>query len=976
MQNRNLWMHSLMLLPFVIGLSICVPADSRAMCQQPADQDEQQIQFNAFYKVEWRAIIEYYAEQAGLSLRIVDLPPTGTFDYQSDRSMTLREGLDFLNQMLIQSDRVLIRNGDLLSLYDVTKGIPDDLIDTIAADQLDQRGMYEVLNCNFDITGLQGEELRSQLEPYVSQHYRNNLTVIPAANVMIVQEIGYKLRFIRDQILAPAIKSRGRNDWDVRQIVLEHVSVEDVLAHAAAIGVRRDTMSNEDGSLTISASPFEDRILVTGNPDQINRFVRIVEAVDVPMGDANMAPREAPFFQRYTVIGEAEKIHQILQTLLAGSPEVRLDYDEDSNQIYLYGRKEDHDKAQEVINITEGSSDELSVLWIKNSDVEDIISTVETLFRQTDPENTDGPVLSAESQNRLIVRGKPKDVAMVRKMVEEIDIPFTSTASQETSRFISMDGSELGRTLNLLENMLPTLDLPNSVEVIQPNERNLFYNPERRLFEIKGAKTQPAARDEDPRRPPTDPRPETNPGDANDQSGIVRPSGIGLAGFMDSRWVLGGMITWQQQEETGNGSGQSSQESDRGRRISDDEQQPLRPNVPGAPIRIRVTEYGIGLESDDYEALDQIESLIVRTLDAGPGSERIAFFLLKYLDANEAKTQLESYLGISSGSGGGGGVLGGLMGGILSNALGGGAGEMASDLLGGGSSSSSGDGVFLTEGPVAIVANVNNYSLAVSASPNDMELISQLIDFMDQPEAMHDPNPVGETRTIPILYQDVFKVEEIVRKNLGEILKSTDQPGGGGNDPAQAQQQLIQAMLGRGRGGSGGGGSEEAEAPKASLSVDEKNSMLVVTGPKFAYDQILFLVRLVDVPKSGPPTDLQLVPRGNIEPRQLAEMLRLWDPDHIEIIENENATGSAAGTAGSTPGGDRTGSPAAPAGANPAINVDALQQLMRARNQGGGRGGRGGGRGGQGAGGGNIPSGFGNPPDGNRGGGGGNRGGG
>ena len=170
----------------VLTFALLTPSVSCGFQQDAttAPAEDKQIQFTAFYKVDWRSIIEYYADQAGLSLQFVDQPPTGTFDYQSDRSMSLQEGLDFLNQMLIQNDRVLIRNEDLLLLYDVTRGIPDDMIQTVSADDLEKRGKYEVLNCNFDITGLQGEELRGQLQPFVSDHYQRKMMVVQAAELV------------------------------------------------------------------------------------------------------------------------------------------------------------------------------------------------------------------------------------------------------------------------------------------------------------------------------------------------------------------------------------------------------------------------------------------------------------------------------------------------------------------------------------------------------------------------------------------------------------------------------------------------------------------------------------------------------------------------------------------------------------------------------------------------------------------------
>ncbi len=475
------------------------------------------------------------------------------------------------------------------------------------------------------------------------------------------------------------------------------------------------------------------------------------------------------------------------------------------------------------------------------------------------------------------------------------------------------------------------------------------------MFEIRGAPPANPDPDETPNVLEIDNRFDRDPADSRtrDQSRNGGLSGLQLASLLHPELMTGGIV--YQQEETGNGTGKTSGE--------DDETMPdqdVPPSKTGAPITIRVTDYGIGLESEDYEALDKIESLILRNLDASLGGDRIAIFLLKHLDANDAKKQLESYLGISGGGGTGGSPLGGLMSGVLGNALGGGTGDMVSDMLGGGGTASSDAGVFLTEGPVAIVANVNNYSLAVSASPNDMELISQLIDFMDKPEAMHDPNPVGETRIIQIRYQDVFKVEEIVKQNLSAILASTEQAnGGGGNAEVRAQQEMLRALLGRGRGG-GGGGTEDAEPPKASLSVDEKNSALVVTGPKFAYDQILFLVNQIDVPQTEEPNSIVIIPRGSLDPRQVASLLKLQLPDHIVYDEDEAMESASSTQSGNAANNGRANTPGA-GRVSPGMNMEAIQQLMRARNQGGNQGRNPGGarNGGQRPGGNNIPRGLG-----------------
>jgi type II secretory pathway component GspD/PulD (secretin) len=965
--------------------------------QEPATQSDKTIEFSAFYRVEWREIIEFYAKEAGLSLQLPDQPPSGTFDYQSNRVYSLKDGLDFLNQMLTQRDRVLIQNEDMLTLYDVTKGIPDDVIQTVPANELDQRGKYEILNATFDITGLTGEDLRSQLGQVVSSHYQSKLAFIPAANVLIVQEVGHRLRFIRDNVIEPARKSRGRNDWDVKMIKLAHISPEEVLVHVSgALGIDRTTLSNAEKTIALSIAPFGNQMVATGNPDMINQLQRIIEAIDQPTEDENAADRTPPYFLRYPVVGDAEKMYRVLAHQLASSPVVKIDFDPDANLIYLLGRDEDHALANEIINKMQGSSDEFAVITIKEGNVKDVITTIEKLFRKgtsTDEPYT-GPVLTSESQNRLVVRGKPAEVAMVRKMIDEIDVELELDGPRTTNRFVTLSGSEMNRTMTMLEGMLPTLNLENRIEVVRPEERSLFFNSESRSFEVLGGnrtQEEPEPGSEENNQPPGE---EAGDGENKNDGGILNKNTngnrrrevgrnrnrtikslafSGLALMVPGSAAMAFMVQEEKpaQEPTGNGSASSSREQGNADLQTDDEV----PSVPGAPITIRITEYGISLHSEDLDALDQIQKLILDHVDTTSGLASTRVYLLSYIDANEAKKLLDQYLGNSGGGGGDANPLGNLMGNMLGNAMGGGAGDMVSGLLGGGASSSSSTGVFETEDVVSIVANPKNQSLAISATPSDMDLVLDLIEFIDRPGATHRPNPLGNTRLIPVRYQSLEVVEELIKKNLSAIVNTGE--SGGQAQQQNAEAQMLQALLGRNRGGGGGGGGDtEIEAPKATIAIDQRNKAIVVTGPDHLYEIIREFVESIDSPRPGPPNTVEVIANPGIVSPKILEILALQDPDNIEIIPFEPPTDSATGErpqqqqASAQPGG---AVPQSPFGQ---MNQQQRQEFMRAvqgLQQGrGGQGGDAGGGGNRGGGGGNRGGGGGNPGVG----GGGNQGGG
>ncbi len=933
---------------------------------KPVPLKDGQIQFNFFQKMEWRPIIEYYAKEAGLSLQFVDQPPEGTFDYSSERVMSMKEALDLLNQNLIVRDRVLIRNRDLLLLYDLTKGIPEDIIETVKPEELDERGKYEILKCSFDLRGLDASQIRSQVEPLISSVHRRGLAVIPAADLLIAQETAMNLIRLRSVI---QIAQSFGGDWVIDSVVLKHVSPDEVLAHAALVGIDSQSMQSPDGNLSLSIDPFGTKIFFTGTPQRISQFKRLVEAIDIEPPDMAGSVLEKPYFDRYAVRGDAELIHDVLQTLLSTRPDVRLDFDEKTGQIFLLGRKTDHELVMDTINQVQGSSDELAVIPLKEYDPDEMIETLQTMFRQTDDEaSTTGPIFKADTlNNRLVVRGTPQEVAMAQKIVAELDIPFSlSGSSRSASRFIPLTGGEMNQTLGYFEQMWPTLRRENDINVVLPGDRKLFFDyKQQRLFEIYGPQRE--RQDDDgieslqEKQPAGDRSLET---DGNKQGRRSIHSQHRMAGLFDlTNETMVALASWpapqaallraNQDEQTGdNGTGETSDQQ------TENDQQDAVKSVPGAPITIRITDFGISLESDDLEALDEIEKMILQHLNESALTGNVALFLLKHRDANEAKELLELCLGIDGGGGGAGGALGGLLGGAVSNAVGGAAGDMLGGLFGGGGSGGLGEAIYEPQGPVSVVAFVKSYALLVKAAPVDMENIRQLVDLIDQPDLGQRPEPLGNNYVIPVIYRDPVDLEAIIRTQLGLILRGSEQGGQSeSNAEAQMQQQVLRALLQGGRGGRGGGGASDAtlEPPKASLSVDVKNQSLVVTGPEFIYRQILDMVKILDVPNSRPDDAIVLVPiDGRINPSLLMQSLRTGLQDKVEIVESDGAAASTA------PGGASSRTTATPGARVPDNNTiqqlqqfrEAIQRQQQMRRDGQGRGNApGGDRGGRGGGG-------------------------
>ncbi len=407
------------------------------------------------------------------------------------------------------------------------------------------------------------------------------------------------------------------------------------------------------------------------------------------------------------------------------------------------------------------------------------------------------------------------------------------------------------------------------------------------------------------------------------------------------------------------------------------------------------------IRTDDLDAADDLERMIQDMINEAGSNERPTILFLKHRPVVEAKTFLESILGIDGGGGSGGGGLGGMLGGMVGNAIGGTAGNALGGLLGGGDDGSSdGGGGIELEGDVTIAIDVRFNSLVISgATSNDLDIIIELVDYVDQPGPPQDLNLLGETRVIPVIYRDPEELKSKIETQLSGYFRQATAPQGGAGGVDQAQQQIqrqmAQAMQQLGNAGKKNRGSQDPEQEKsvATLGVDLATSSLLVTGPEFIYYEVLKLVDRLDVPDRTPKKNTTVSISGTSR-AALEQFLGVtFSPEKIEFVdattESKPAGGGApppsGGSSGSTsPGSDRGSSTnqqqeqaqqraaqfqslinriqgGAGAGGSPAMGAGG-------RGGGGGRGGFGGGRGGGGApGGGGVPGGF------NRGGGGGGR---
>ncbi len=972
---------NLAILAFVLLLSAGNSANSFATMPQEKEitkSEDGKFQID-FENEEWKNIIEYFAKEAGytLHLRAESYPP-GTWTYHSDEYYSLQDAIDLINQGLRIRDEVytLVRNKKMLILIRERDGYPEELIETVKADELDSRGRFETIRCVYDVADLRDTEISQEVRSLVD---RNATNYLPETGQLIVTATGEKLRVIRNMVISVREKKMQRSQRVVTYKLKNITSDELLVAVRGLMGIPANQNQAGDGSLVIQPQLLGDLIFLKGTEEKIAEFQKIAAVVDVSEEATDTGPKEKPYIIVYPVMKDPLLSIQVVNTILAGK-DVKLDQDKVTGAIIAMARTAEHLEIKETIDKINGASSQTATITLQHRTVDSAIEYLQKMFRQdteTETATQSGPIFYGDTvADSLVVLGKPQEIALCQDLISKWDIAdgLQLNSIRSPKRVISLDENQARQILPLVGEYWGTASRQNRLNLVMPDDRESFRS-NRMMYQnqdemegmlpgdLRGTET-PSGRSstKDAGEPKKKDSPKSS--EPKKSSGPTTNKKQSSSETVKSPFQFVAFHSPQepQQEEVGKTSDEEK---------SKDEKSPYRApeqpqSVPGAPMTVRLSPAGIVIECEDLDAADDMEEIINQLIEQGSEGELPSVFYLKFAKADEAKDLLDKFLGISSGSsgGGGGGGVGGMLGGMMSNMVGGPAGDMLGGLLGGGAGGSGGGtAAWLESTEVQTFYHIRlNSLIVVGATSNDLVMISEFIDYIDQAQAPHDPNLVGKTYVIPVrFYDDVEVLKKTIETLFSDVLVKSESAGGqqAGPPPEQAIARAMQQALGGGRGGGAANKNPDEERPKARLALMER--MLILTGPEYIYNQVNDFVRQIDVSNpDGENSKPQVVYLETMNVVELAKVLGNVIPGlEIEGMPEEDPNAPAGTNTGNRSNNQNSNNGR---GNQPAAGGAPTMQLpfqFPGMGGGGGRGGQGGGRGGQGGGGRGGQGGFG-----------------
>ena len=888
------------------------------------------LTFNFRYQP-WQDVLDWFAQQAGLSL-LMESPPPGTFNYSDTRTYTPAQALDVLNGVLLTKGYSLVRHGRMLVLVNLEDGIPPNLVPDVPLAELEHRGEYELIRVLFPVWNMTPEHAALEVLPLLGP--QGKAIPLPQARQIQVTETAGRLRTIRS--IVNAVEQPEAGVAGMREFPLQYITVEAAMPTIRQmLGIPAEAYGTPDSSVQITKSANGEKLLFRGTAQQAARLAEILRLIDVP--EAARGINGAPQLEVYAVsTADPEVVVKILQTLLHNDPTMILTADKEGGKVVAFATPPQQATIRATIDQMQKESKQVDVIGLTDVDPQVAVVAINKLFGSIDEKaDPKAPRVDADLTTRsLLVRGTAGQIAQIRELLHklgETDEEGGSAAakSKQHVRLLPMSGAAARSAISQIEQIWPNIRT-NKIRIVAPTGGVQSYRPG---DSPNNGQTQPAAspRDESNEQlqqlwqtlikkrnpPPANEEPREQPKAMPNGASLKEDKDRAARLLMPSRFRL--VATDAQPAPPRNASPKTAPPV-----APKEPTAPMRPAGKGAQIIIAPGPGGTLIASDDLEALDQLEDLLSTVASRSASSEReYAVFYLKYSKAPVIAEVLAAIFGGTSAS-----KDKGIIGDLASNALGNVGGGLMGDLLLGGGSS----GGAFASGAVDIVPDARLNALLVHAKPADLDTVEQLLKVLDQRTGPENVEAEAQARPIAVYNTSAAEVAQIVQQVYQDRMA-----GGSGVMSPQDMMKMIR----------GGGNNADQQIQKMSLAVDARNNILVVRAPDALFKEVKALVNELDQSLADSPQTTKVVSLQHTNSAAVQKaLISMLGNVKTSTTPAQTTTGSQPGQTASSQGGGDDDSPEERMRRAMRRNWEMMQEMRRMQERSSESGDRGGDRGG------------------------------
>jgi len=147
---------------------------------------------------------------------------------------------------------------------------------------------------------------------------------------------------------------------------------------------RRGRNANEN--IRIAIDPISSRLFASGKRAELQKLRDLVPLIGRQSSDSSLplAAIEDPQLATYPINkADPASVLAVMQTLLAGQPDVRLALEPTSNKLIALARPSEHRTIIETLKQLEGEVEQVEVIQLRKMDPQMVILTITKLFAET-----------------------------------------------------------------------------------------------------------------------------------------------------------------------------------------------------------------------------------------------------------------------------------------------------------------------------------------------------------------------------------------------------------------------------------------------------------------------------------------------------------------------------------------------------------------------------------------------------------------
>ncbi len=396
------------------------------------------LKFN-FRLQKWEAVLDWVADEAGLSL-VMDEAPPGTFNYSDSKEYTPTEAIDLLNGWLLTKGYTLVRRERLVMCLNLKGGLPDGAIPRITLEDLETRGRFEFVSVLIPLDGRPADETLTEISPLLGTYGKADL--LAATQQLLVADSAATVRTVQQvvkKIPLPKKAATPKPDVPAPKPELKIYPIEHANPEQAGEVLKQIV----DGTIVVDATASQ--ISINAIPVEQEKAKTIIGQLE-----SNQGPDKQPQLKLFAA--RVRDTAELLATMKLVSPDGEFRYDEASRKLVAWANATDHVRISGALKELEaqqpvGGTTQLEVYPLSEIDQ----ATAQTLVTSLMPEVK---VTVDSRTGSLIAIGTLSDHQAILSLLEQLEPQVANKKPSELKSY-PIDLSISDAATSVLDSVVP-----------------------------------------------------------------------------------------------------------------------------------------------------------------------------------------------------------------------------------------------------------------------------------------------------------------------------------------------------------------------------------------------------------------------------------------------------------------------------------------------------------------------------------------